>query len=110
MSVFSSHCDAHHEPLGSSSRVNGVMTENFFITLTQIGLTFAVMLLLYFGSASSFIRSPAMVSTDIENEATNLVRACDAFHALLDREPLMSKDRDLIEYNCIDLPSKLRSN
>ena len=51
-----------------------------------------------------------MLSTDIENNATNFVRACEAVHGLLDHEPLRPEDRDLIEYSCIDLLSKLRSN
>ena len=42
-------------------------------------------------------------------EAANFLRACEAIHALLDTETALSPDdRDVIEYSCIDLLSKLR--
>jgi hypothetical protein len=42
-------------------------------------------------------------------EATNFVCACEAIHDLLAHEPLEPDDRDIIEFSCIDLLSKLRS-
>ena len=49
-----------------------------------------------------------MLSTDIEKNATNFVRACEAIHRQLDHEPIRPEDRDLIEYSCINLLSRLR--
>jgi hypothetical protein len=46
-----------------------------------------------------------MLSTDSEIEARNFT--CEAVQGLLDLRP---EDRDLIEFSCIDLLSKLRSN
>jgi len=45
---------------------------------------------------------------DICKETTNFVSACEAIHARLLHEQLTSDDRDLIEFSCIDLLSKLR--
>jgi hypothetical protein len=39
---------AHHEPLASSLPIDA-MIGNFFITLAQIALTFAMILLWFFG-------------------------------------------------------------
>ena len=41
-------------------------------------------------------------------EVTNFVRACEAIHGLLAHEPLQPEDRDLIEFSCLDLLSKLK--
>ena len=49
-----------------------------------------------------------MLSTDIEKDAKDFVRACRSIQALLDNEPIRPEDRDMIEYSCIDLLSKLR--
>ena len=48
-----------------------------------------------------------MLSTDSEIEVTKFILACEAVQGLLDLRP---EDRDLIEFSCIDLLSKLRSN
>jgi hypothetical protein len=53
-----------------------------------------------------FVRSPAML--DICQETTDFVRACEAIHAQMAREPLTSDDRDLIEFSGSELLSKLR--
>jgi len=45
---------------------------------------------------------------DICQETTEFVRACEAIHARMAREPLTSDDRDLIEFSCSELLSKLR--
>jgi hypothetical protein len=50
-----------------------------------------------------------MLSTDIEKNARNFVRACESIHALLDHEPVRPEDLDMIEFSCIDLLNKLRS-
>lgn len=44
----------------------------------------------------------------IGKEATNFVRACEAIHGRLTEGPLARDDRDIIEFSCIDLMSKLR--
>jgi len=45
---------------------------------------------------------------DICQETTDFVRACEAIHAQMAREPLTSDDRDLIEFSGSELLSKLR--
>jgi hypothetical protein len=47
---------------------------------------------------------------EFANETTEFVHLCEAFHDQLAHETLAREDRDLIEYSCIDLLSKLRSN
>jgi hypothetical protein len=41
-------------------------------------------------------------------EAKDFARACEALHERLARGPLPPDDRDLIEFSCIDLLSKLK--
>ena len=45
---------------------------------------------------------------DICQETTDFVRACEAIHAQMAREPLTSDDRNLIEFSGSELLSKLR--
>ena len=45
----------------------------------------------------------------IAMEVQEFFTACEAIHALLEHKPLSSDDRDLIEFSCLDLLSKLKS-
>ena len=46
----------------------------------------------------------------IGKEAANFVRACEAIHVRLAEGLLACDDRDLIEFSCIDLLSKVRTS
>jgi len=48
-----------------------------------------------------------MIASDGQ-EVRNFVSACEGIHALLTYKPLAPDDRDLIEFCCFDLLSKLR--
>jgi len=45
--------------------------------------------------------------SEVCRETTNFVRACEGIHFLLTRGSIPPDDRDLIEFSCIDLLSKL---
>jgi hypothetical protein len=47
---------------------------------------------------------------DVSRETTNFVRACEAIHGLLAHESLKTEDRDLIEFSCLDLLSKVKTD
>jgi hypothetical protein len=45
---------------------------------------------------------------DISEETKDFVHVCESIHALLAYERLTHDDRDLIEFSCINLLTKLR--
>jgi hypothetical protein len=45
---------------------------------------------------------------DICIETTNFIRACEALHTRLVHQRLTHDDRDIIEFGCVNLLTKLR--